>query len=255
MIRLRSEEHFRIPFTTKQTWPGKPDPATRRQAGKSTNPVSLLFGDASPAAARPGSALAHARGEAPERGSTKARGAWRPRRLAAPPSSPALAALRPRPAAQRAEPPLVRGPRAAQPATPTRARSRLRSRGRPNEYASPRPRPRLLLSVSFPPPGGSEEPRFPRAEPAWVGRGRAAGSEKEKAGEAAAAERGPGRARKGSADGRRFRGSAAAGPEDSRAGKRRARNLPAAPGASALARSEPGRGGSPHPGAALLKQQ
>ena len=185
-------------------------PSTRRQVGKSTNPVSLLFGDASPAVARPGSAFAHARGEAPERGSTKARGAWRPRRLAAPPSSSALAALRPRPAAQRAEPPLVRGPRAAQPATPTRARSRLRCRGRPDEYASQRARPRLLLSVSFPPPGGSEELRFPRAEPAWVGRGRAAGSEKEKAGEAAAAERGPGRALKGCADGRRFRGSAAA---------------------------------------------
>ena len=124
-------------------------------------------------AGRPPSAVAQRRAEP---GSP----AGRRRRTPSPRSGPARAA-------QRAEPPLARSPRAGLPATPTRARSRLRRLGRPDEYASPRARPRLLLSVSFPPPGGSEEPRFPRAGPVGAGRGRTGGGpEKEKAGEAAA---------------------------------------------------------------------
>lgn len=125
----------------------------------------------------------HARQEAPPPPEHKGARSRRPRRLAAPRSSPAPARSGPTRAAQRADPPLARAARAAQAATPTRAGSRLRRRGRPDEYASPRAPPRLRLLVFFPPPGGSEEPRFPRARAGWGGarRGRAAGErEREK---------------------------------------------------------------------------
>lgn len=190
-LMLLSEERFGTPLPRKQPWPCEVDRATWWEVRSNTNSVIfiVLCRDWRGCRAPLPSPLSRTTGAGPRPGEHKGERTVLPRRPAAR-SCPR--------AAQRPDRSLARGARAVQAATPTRARSRLRCR--PDEYASPRSRPRLLLSVSFPPPGGSEEPRFPRAGAAGAGRGRAGGErETERAG--AAAVPGPPRSRRGQSEG------------------------------------------------------
>jgi hypothetical protein len=158
MITLSSAGPFQVLCT---------DPSVARQCGRNREATAT---PQSPAPGLLGSGFARRSRRAP--GAAGRSGAPLQRRAAR-----AHKGAGPHPAAQRAgsltapHPP-ARGARVAQAATPTGPLPPPSWPRRPDEYASRRARPRLLLSVSFPPPGGSEEPRFPRARAGGAGRDR-----------------------------------------------------------------------------------